>query len=264
VITFTVPPSRLFRRDVYIAPVPLPLAGAADTADRFGPGSVRGRVVRQGGAAVEGARVRHSETGATVTTNANGYFALDSLTLGSATLDVRAIGFLPVMRPVDVLADAPATADFQLESRAAYLDTVRVRAERLYDPSYEQFLANRRRGFGYFIDEDEIERRNPVYVADLLRMTPGVTVFPGGFGGAVRMRASSFERAYCTPAVFLNGMLLSGIEDFGLDAAVSPEEIRAMEVYSRTAGMPIQYQTMNGCGSIVIWTGTRRKRALPP
>lgn len=272
VLSFTLPPSRLFRRDVYVAPANLArrlVAGdsmGADTATldvRVGEGRVRGQVRRRNGAPIGGARVTFLENGAQAASNANGFFSLDSLPLGTHTLDVRAIGFLPVAHTIDVVASGIAATEVTLESRAAYLDTVRVRAERLYDPSYDRFLQNKRRGFGYFYDEEAIERRNPLFVADLLRMTPGVMVLPGGFGGQVRMRGSSFSSPYCSPTVFLDGTRLSPMDDLGLDALVSAQDIRAMEVYTRQGSMPMEYQTMTGCGSIVIWTGTRR-RILPP
>ena len=38
---------------------------------------------------------------------------------------------------------------------------------------------------------------------------------------------------------------------------MNARDVRAVEVYARTASVPLQFQTRNGCGSVVIWTGAR-------
>jgi hypothetical protein len=270
VVTLTLPRHRLLRRDVLVAPVtteerPLPGDTTVRVAVPVGTGRVRGRVVRRDGAPVAGARLRFSASAVEAVSGTSGHFAFDSLPLGTHTIDLRAIGYLQAVRAVDVVPFEVTTEDFVLEPRAAYLDTVRVVGERVWDsPQYQEFLRRKRNGFGYYYDEDDLERRDPMYVSDVLRMTPGVTVMPGGFGGRIMFRSTSFRSAYCSPAIFLDGMRLGDIEDLGLDTFVSARDVRGLEVYPRTAGMPAQYQTMTGCGSIVIWTGARRKRQLPP
>jgi hypothetical protein len=46
--------------------------------------------------------------------------------------------------------------------------------------------------------------------------------------------------------------------DGNLDTVMQPNDVRAVEIYPRASTAPIQVQTRNGCGSIVIWTGARR------
>ena len=58
------------------------------------------------------------------------------------------------------------------------------------------------------------------------------------------------------PAIFLNGALVGG-GDGMLEDITSASDIRAVEIYARNASIPIQFETRNGCGSIVIWTGPR-------
>jgi hypothetical protein len=112
------------------------------------------------------------------------------------------------------------------------------------------------------MDEDQIERRQPMFLADLLRMTPGVTVFPSTFGGGtIRMRAMGF-RQFCTPAVFVDGMLMAQLDDVDIESFINVQDVRSLEVYTRAGQIPAQYQTLVGCGSIVITTGARRR--LPP
>ncbi|MBC7896104.1 MAG: carboxypeptidase regulatory-like domain-containing protein [Cytophagaceae bacterium] len=273
VLSFTMPAAGLLRRDIYVGPVQVVDARVAvdSTADsvtvpmRIGGGSLRGRVLRSGGRPVGGARVRFSESGAEAMANGDGYFHLDSLPLGSFTIDARAIGFLPVTRSVDFVEGQVTTADFVLESRQSYLDTVRVVSRRLMDtPQHLEFLARKKLGFGTFLDEEDIEKRNPMFVSDVLRVVPGVTVLPGGFGGSVRFRNTGGFAQYCVPAVFIDGMQVFDISSLGLETVVSPEIVRAIEVYPRPLQVPAQYRTTNGCGSLVIWTGPRSTRVPPP
>ena len=109
------------------------------------------------------------------------------------------------------------------------------------------------------MDEESIGQRNPMYVSDLFRLTPGVTVAPGGnFGNQVLMRGSGFN-SFCLPAVFIDGMRIINTQG-DLDAFVNAQDIRALEVYTRASNVPPQFLTMEGCGSLVIWTGGRRAR----
>lgn len=267
-ITFTLPAERLLTRDIYISTDPanhVLVAAAADSVPPVarGPGTIRGRVTRKGGVPLSNARLMFWETGSEVITSSDGHYQLDSLPLGSATLEARALGFLPVSRIVDVRGDRPASADFLLESRATYLDTVKVIGTRVYDsPQYRGFLDRQKRGFGHFLDEEAVERRHAVYMTDYFRMIPGVNVFPGSFGGRIVMRGMGLS-AYCNPAVFLDGMRMVNVAEAGFESFVSPMDVRAIEVYTRGSSVPAEFMNLDGCGSIVIWTG-QRKVNLPP
>ncbi len=269
VATLSVPSSGLLYRDLWIAPVIMAQRRVADdslSSDslkvpvRVGDRSLRGRVARVNGSPVEGARLRVPDSGVEVVTNSNGFFTVDSLPAGTQTVDLRALGFLPVTQTVDLAAPV-VTQDFVLESRTTYLDTVKVIGQRIMEnPRYLDFLQRKKSGFGYFLDEDQIERRQPVFLADLLRLTPGIMVMPSTFGGgSIRMRGSSFT-ATCSPAVFVDGMLMAQLEGVDIESFINVQDVRAVEVYARTASIPSQFMTLTGCGSIVITTGARRKR----
>ena len=94
-------------------------------------------------------------------------------------------------------------------------------------------------------------------MSDLLRMSPGVHISRGqGFGDRVLMRGTGFS-AYCSPTVFLDGMRVFN-DDGNLDAIVNVQDVRAVEVYSRGGSAPVEFQTLEGCGALVVWTGGRR------
>jgi Carboxypeptidase regulatory-like domain len=271
------PSSRLLLRDLFIAPAQVAQRAVPDESSTraqdsvvvpvlVGVARVQGRVTRADGRPVRGARVRLSDAGAEATTNADGFYALDSLPLGTRLLDARAIGFLPVTRIVDLLPTTPIALDVVLESRQAFLDTVKVVGDRMYEsPQYREFLQRKRSGFGYYADEQDLERYDPLYLSDILRRYPGITVRGTAGNAQVFMRSAFMQGGggLCTPVIFLDGAMLSAVQGFSPDFLVPAQQIRGVEVYTRASGMPAQFQTMSGCGSIAVWTGPRRLQ-LPP
>lgn len=273
---FDVPASGLLLRDLYVGSshtelvrsVALPDTGAdstgaiaaATTTVLRGTGALRGEVRRPDGTPLAGARVVFWGAGTEATTGASGSFHLRALPTGTYTLEARALGFLPQRRAVDILDGREGVVSLSMESFGTYLDTVKVTTQRVFvSRQLQEFEQRRRRGFGFFMDEESIGQRNPMYVSDLFRLTPGVTVAPGGnFGNQVLMRGSGFN-SFCLPAVFIDGMRIINTQG-DLDAFVNAQDIRALEVYTRASNVPPQFLTMEGCGSLVIWTGGRRAR----
>ena len=238
-----------------------PATFASSASVLRGNGRLRGTVRNGSGQPIPNARVTVWGSGLDATTNGSGQFTMQSLPSGTYTLESRAIGYAPRRAPVDVLDGTEGTADVAMEVYVPMVDTVRVRANRnpARDPMAE-FDQRKKSGFGYFLDEDAISRRNPMYVSDLLRATPGVSVSPGQLGGDRVLMRGSAGAGSCAPTLFLNGARTSS-DDGVLDNVVNPQDVRAVEIYTRTGSMPPQFQSMSGCGSIVIWTGARRSPA---
>ena len=235
-----------------------PTTFASSASALRGNGKLRGTVRSVSGQPIANARVTIWGSGLDATTNNSGQFTMQSLPSGTYTLESRAIGFAPNRSPVDVLDGAEGSTDVAMEVFVPMVDTMRVRANRNpgRDPIAE-FDQRKKSGFGYFLDEDAISRRNPMYMSDLLRMTPGMSISPGQLGGdRVAMRGSG-STGTCTPTVFVNGARTAS-DDGMIDNIVNPQDVKAVEVYTQTSSMPIQFQSLNGCGSIVIWTGVRR------
>jgi hypothetical protein len=171
-------------------------------------------------------------------------------------VEARAIGYQPARAVVDIPAADGISADFTLETLVATVDTVRVRSDRRSGQMAE-FDKRRRAGFGSFIDASQLEARSPVFMADIFRTVPGITIASGQSAqGRVLMRGNG---APCVPAVFLNGMNVQ-VPDGNLDAIMNSQEVMAVEVYTRTGSVPAQFDSRNGCGSIVVWTGARNQR----
>lgn len=263
---FEVPVSGVLRRDIFVGAMraeTVPDTGADSTGIVStvlrGNGAVRGVVRRPDGAPIEGARLSVMGSGVEVTSASAGTYAMRALPAGTRVLEVRALGFLPVRKPVDIMEQGETVVDLRMEAVGTFLDTVRVTARSVYaSRERREFEQRRRQGFGTFMDEDFIEKRQPFYVADLFRMTPGVRVVPGTFGERLLMRGMGF-RDFCMPTVFVDGMRVMNL-DGDLDAIVNVSSIRLIEVYPRAGMVPVQFQAFEGCGSVVIWTGTRTVR----
>jgi hypothetical protein len=239
-----------------------------------GSGRVRGTIQLLNGGALRDVHVSIWGSGLETTTDAAGTFTLDSVPEGSQTIVARQIGLAPYRGVVDVTASGVAVHDVTLAPVVTMLDTLRVRARAGPADSWRTaFEARRRRGLGEFLDETQIERMNPQQVADLLRDMPGIDVLSAGtFGRRVLMRGRA-AGMFCIPAVFVDGlrfytggqrpgsttdyMEYTGTAD--LEYVVNPRDVKAIEVYPRDAGVPVEFDDPNdGCGSIVIWTGARR------
>lgn len=127
----------------------------------------------------------------------------------------------------------------------------------------EGFHRRKEQGIGRFIDRDDIERRKPVRVTDLLREVPGLRLLCDL--GSCKVQ---FERAKppiqggdCPVLYFVDGTPLPMTFP---DQYLFPGEIEGIEVHT-TATVPAQFNRMVGspdtgsprCGVILIWTRWR-------
>lgn len=259
-----VPRNGVLRRDLYVGEARRVAlrdttdSAAVETSVLRGEGTLRGVVRGANGRPLTGARVVFWGTGIEAKTSESGAYQMQDLPIGTYTLEARALGFLPRRLPVDILGSNESEVNLTLDSFGTFLDTVKVSAQRIFTSrTLQEFEQRKKAGFGHFFDEDAINKRNPFFVADLLRVTPGVTVAPSpSFGSRILMRGTGFQ-AYCYPTLYIDGVRVFN-NDGDLDAFVNVQDIRAMEVYTRGSSVPAQFQNMDGCGSIVIWTGGRR------
>jgi len=257
------PASGFYHRDIFVAPLTRMPVATSDSVPPVallrGSGRVRGHVTGATGRPIPGARLTVWGTGTETVTNANGEFTLGDLPRGTHTLEARALGFAPARQPVDIVSGGAGAAQVELANLGITLDTVRVTAQRVYIRPLADFERRKRMGFGRFFDETEIERRKPISLTDLLRTLPGVYVVPSEWGGDdVLMRGGPGGAGLCRPELVIDGSRQINDATFPVNTLVWGNELRAVEVYSRPTFVPVQYQTMNGCGAIVVWTGITR------
>ena len=258
----TVPRSGFLHRDIFVAPLTRRTVATSDTSPPVellrGTGRLRGRVVGATGRPLPGARVALWGTGLEATTGTDGMFQLSDLPGGTQTLEVRAVGFAPMQRPVDIVQGAPDATEVALENLAIMLDTVRVAAERIYtSPRTADFERRLRTGMGHIIEAKEIAKRQAVTLTDILRMVPGVLIVPSRYASEdVLMRGGEavLGGGTCRPDIYIDAARVANDPTFPINSLVLVNEVRAVEVYARPALVPSEYRSLSGCGAILVWT----------
>jgi hypothetical protein len=183
-----------------------------------------------------------------VRTDSAGRFQFSDLPRGKTSLVARRLGYEPRVYTVQIREGAtraflPVVLDPMPTELEKVIVMARVAASR--GRLKEFYERKARSGMGTFIEREDIERRHPQWMSDMLRMVPGVRVVPNrGMGNAIRMRG-------CVPTVWLDGTPVRGAQ---LDEIVWPNDVAAVEVYRSSAGMPPQFASLNSCGAIVVWT----------
>ena len=222
---------------------------------------VRGTVTSATGLPVEGAQVLIVGMLSGAESNERGEFTLTGVVAGEQLLRVRRLGFRPDSLRLVATPGKPAQVTLVLERTAVELATVTVLGIRSLSGPMAGFYRRRSTGSGRFFTREEIEKRNPTRMTDLLRGVPGISVSAQRTAiSSVRLRGSR-----CAPVVFLDGHGLTAGE-FDLDA-VDPRSFEGIEIYSGGASVPVEYQRTfrmsSSCGTIMLWSkrGEPRVRA---
>jgi hypothetical protein len=195
------------------------------------------------------------------TTDGRGRFRLSGLPGGTQTVEVRAIGFQPIERVVALSAGDPTTVDILLRDRVRALEGVNVTAmatRARLKPFYDRMRdADRGINRGYFITEEEIERRKPAFLTSLFYNLPTVNVLRG----MSPLDDIVIGSRRCKMTIYLDNIRLFGTlhgaegTEGGINRLVPPSHVAAVEVYPNAVNAPPDYQLLNGtCGIILIWT----------
>ncbi len=245
-VELQVPASGVLRRDLRLGAASAMVRGTVFTADSVRP--LAGALVR----VVDGPQAR---------TNANGEWAITDAPGGTRVLEVRAIGYYPERRAMDVVPGA-SPVRVGLFNFQAVLDTVRVVSSRVSDRSEGGFDRRRRIGQGRYLTAEEIARRSATWTSDLFQMMPGVRIDGSGFDRMVVVR-NSFG-GHCNPHLYIDGIYFFTMSADEIDGMVTPARIRGIEIYT-DASTPMEFQLgLSGCGALVIWTKGRLPTAPPP
>ncbi|HET7612656.1 MAG TPA: carboxypeptidase regulatory-like domain-containing protein [Gemmatimonadaceae bacterium] len=258
-IEVEVPATGFLRRELYLGAAQTVVA--ADTAKRpdtltlaprrvrRGNGRLSGTVVSAVGGRPLGNAVVSVVDGPTTRADDQGAWTITDAPGGSRMLEVRAVGFYPLKRPVNIIPGAPPVR-ITLSTLEAVLDTVRITANPLHGRDINEFYQRRRRGIGKFLTPEDIANRGVITTSDVFRTVSGVQLERNGNGeDAIYMRGAF---GWCKPTVFINGAGMD-IGPDEIDDFVHPKEVAGIEIYHEDA--PPQFQRgLSGCGSIVIWT----------
>lgn len=216
------------------------------------------------GKPLAGAEVFAGRSDKPATTTEQGTFRIAPAPTGPLWVSVRRIGYAPVRRSVTISKGEVQTLDFEMEPLPVTLPELKV-VERSGFKSrrLEDFWRRSRTGFGgRFVTREEIERRNPIQLSQLVRGH-----LP--FAALARWEVSAWDSEYdfigfrsaatgvsrrCSPAVSINGNVPLGgwlVDD------IPVSEVEAIEIYKpRWSNIPVEYSfhpRAQACGLVVIW-----------
>ena len=263
------PSDRFVRRDLYLGTARV--VQSEDTTiigdssirstriTRLGDGRLTGRVVTSlGDRPLAGAQVG-LVGGPQTRANDRGEWTLVNAAPGTRSLEIRAVGYYPERRSVDVVADGEPI-HVAMRTMKSVLDTVRIVEARLSNKNFVEFERRQRSGAGNYITMADIERRHPFSTSDLFKITPGVRMESSR--GFSRIYVRALVSGWCAPEVFIDGLDVGPIDADELDTFVNPSEIAGIEIYSGTS-VPFQFIGMRGspagnrCGAVIVWTRMR-------
>ncbi len=243
------------------------LASSAATAQAPN-GAIRGTVMDSVGAPLSGVEVASAGKEARAVTTERGQFVLAALAQGLHTVVAQRAGFAPETSLVTL--NEGDTLDVQIKllkvtvggSRLAATD----RADKPGTASAASTAFDRRRargGSGHHITREQIDKRNPRFVSDMLRGVAGVRIVnrngalvPVSTRGPRQdaQRDGTVRVSDCVMHVGLDG---SSTERSFLMDDVSPKDVYGIEVFAGAASIPAEYGGLRGeawCGLIMIWT----------
>jgi hypothetical protein len=195
-------------------------------------------------------------------TNAAGRFRFVDVPPGQYLLIVRRIGFRPTSSIIQVGARDTLRLSFALEPALLQLDTVIV-TERRQSLRLLEFEERRRQGVGFFITQDQIEKRNLPVAADYLRFAPSISLAPSPNPSGISELVAISKREggsllgdganACAMQIVVDGVPMP--PRFPLELLPTPRELAGIEVYNGPATVPAKFNGLDRrCGMVLIWT----------
>ena len=184
----------------------------------------------------------------------NGRFRIVALPAGEYVVLARRLGYASASATLHVDGGDTLRPSFALRRVTPELDTVRASA--LFAVSrLGEFEERRAQAVGgHFITANEIYKRNPVHIADMLQSVLSVSIVADRIG---RRKAFTTRdtpgRPPCPFQIFVDGQVFD--ESGDLSNAPPPGNVAGIEIYSGPATIPLEYKRLDTmCGIILIWT----------
>ena len=251
-IEVQVPASGLHRRELYLGAARITAGVDSARPIHVGEGRLSGSVrATNDGRPLAGAQVG-IVGGPQTRADARGEWTLRNAPPGTRLLEVRAVGYYPERRAVDIV-DRVAPLQVALATFKSVLDTMKINASRTVDQNLIGFHERRRSSVGRFLSPRDIAVRQPFVTSEIFRAVPGLFLDRTMDAEEKVMMRGLFE-ARCEPAIFINGQWMNGLTSGDLDGFIRPNDIAGIEVYM-AGQVPAQFQPgLAGCGSLVFWT----------
>src|SRR5687768_2635350 len=203
-------------------------------------GIIAGVVADTLGVAIAGASVTVVGAPGLDVSAPDGAFRLPLVPGGQQTLVARRIGFRPDSLTVSVVADSTVRVRFQLGAAAQQLAAMVVTSSRVrYTGRLKGFNERRDRGHGRYFTAEDIEKRRPRLVTDLLRTLPGTHIT--SMNGQTMV---TFRGLRCAPLVWVDGApATTGYLDVDM---FTPSTLAGIEVYPGLSSIPSELTWMRG------------------
>jgi hypothetical protein len=230
----------------------------ASSSENSKKGVVRGTVVSLDNQPVKAARVEAPMWGVAVVTKDDGTFNLEGVPIGTQLIVVRHIGFEVERVSVNVTSRQPIEVRVTLGPSVNVLDPVLVTARANYALDKDGFTARQRNGWGKYFTREQIQKRNPYNLTDILTEVPGIRITRGIGGASVQSERASYilgggRGGGCT-RVWVDGFEWHVAEAGDIDTFVSPRDVIGLEVY-KAHEAPIQFRGVDdNCIVLVVWT----------
>lgn len=117
---------------------------------------------------------------------------------------------------------------------------------------------------GHFLSREDVTRVGGSLITEVLRGVPRVQIDVSRplIGPDAMRGASVFMRRgteSCSPTLYIDRHVVAtgAIEPVRPDEYVSPSEVEAVEIYTSASDVPVDFDPINNCGVILIWTRIR-------
>lgn len=218
-------------------------------------GAISGTVRDSAGAPIPGVEVVLLQTKGAVYSDSLGVFHFTDIPSGKRELHFRRLGFAPKSLDTDVREGKTLALAVVLEASATEIEGMTVEEVTRRRQILSDFYDRSSRGFGHFITREQIEKRNPMNLSDMMRTIPGARLIPVRGTGMSTLRFSRAQMGNrdCPPQYWVDGVKAWNLN---VDDIV-PQDVEGIEVYSGASTVPPQFNTREGttiCGVVLIWT----------
>jgi hypothetical protein len=212
---------------------------------------------------VEGAEVSDVMIGTKSLTSSTGNVSLFFLPEGASLVRIRKVGYEAQTFMVSIAPQDSSTITVVLSHVTELPAVVSTDSAPHYiSARLREFEERRKLGFGYFIPEAELRKREADPLADVIQAkVPGINMMHVGGRGAYLVSQRS---PGCQPAVFLDAVPLAkqqippsrkvAVDLSQFDVSM----LGAVEFYQGGATLPPEFNvTASGCGALLLWTRER-------
>ena len=190
--------------------------------------------------------------------DSNGLAKVDGLPIGSIEIRVRRVGFKQAQFLARV-ANGDNAFTISIDGASVTLNEIRIIGNRSVVGRLDDFeMRTRRGGASTIITAEQIDKRNPIKLSQMLVGIPGVRI-TDALGSAVAISTRGRNPTYakmvdCVLQVMVDGILMPEYTDIDV---VVPKAAYGIEVFNGPSSIPVQLKSSrkdSWCGLIAIWT----------